>query len=56
MATATWHGFTMTFQSAAEAREWLSALRLLHETDPDAAERVAYAGADWREALAREVA
>lgn len=42
----------MAFSSAKDAEEWQSSLESLYEIDPDAAERVAYAGDRWRETLA----
>ncbi len=52
----TWHGFTMRFGSLRSAKAWIATLDKLHSIDPDAAERVAYAGDQWKKELAKELA
>ena len=52
---STWNGFTMCFQTLRQARNWQCALTRLARTDMDAAQRVAYAGQEWRKAALREV-
>ncbi len=46
----------MHFGSLRSAKAWIAALDKLHSIDPDAAERVAYAGDQWKKELAKELA